>query len=251
MVTRPTASFSEPEQESPAWLRAGLASKFERSDIGATDLERRRAQGFPLHLMEPDRSDQDNASIRIGPSMTRRILRAIAGLVFLVLVGIGGMMAWQSFGGELAMVKAWAPSLAEMLSSSTTKPAAPAVGAEIQQQLKSIAADLAALRYTVEQLTANQDPLMHTQEQISRAQEQMSRAQEQISRTQEQMAQSIATLQTGEQLVHKRSSPPPAKPVHVLPPAKPVQHPAQLTSPAPSKAADLPPPESLQPQDNE
>jgi hypothetical protein len=215
--------------------------------MDATDLDTGHEPGGPLHLMNPDRSDRlfldDNPSIRVGPSITRRIFRAVAGLSFLVLVGVGGAVAWRSYGGDLAMVKAWAPSPAESLPTSTTKPAAPPVGAEIQQQLKSVAADLAALRHTVEQLAANQDQLTHTQEQMSRTQDQMSRAQE-------QMVQSVTTLQAAEQLVHKPSSQPSAKPAHVLPPAKPVQHPAQLTNPAPSKPANLSPPQSLQPPDN-
>jgi chemotaxis protein histidine kinase CheA len=252
MVRRSTASFSEPGQELPGrhdQLTSNFEhheSNFEHNDMDATDLDTGREPGGPLHLMNPDRSDrlflEDNPSIRVGPSITRRIFRGLAALAFLVLVGVGGAVAWRSSGGDLAMVKAWAPSLAELLSTSTSKPAAAPVGPEIQQQLKSMAADLAALKHTVGQLAANQDQLTHAQEQMSRTQEQMTRAQE-------QMAQSIATLQAGEQPAHKLSSQPPAK-LAPLPPPKPVQHPAQLTTPAPSKPANLPPPQSLQPQDN-
>jgi TolA-binding protein len=175
--------------------------------------------------------------------MTRRIFRAVAAFSLLILIGVGVMFAWRSYGGDLAMVKGWGPSLAELLPTATNKSAAPPVGAEIQQQLKSMAAELAALRHTVQQMAANQDQLTQTQEQMSHTQEQMTRAQE-------QMAQSIATLPAGGQLAHKQS-PPPAKPVHVLPAPKPVQHPAQLTNPARAKPANLAPPQSLEPSDNQ
>src|ERR1043166_8211744 len=149
MVTRSTASLSQPEQESPGWRRSRLTPNFEHDHIDTTDLDDGPTPGGSLHLTNPDRSDrlllEDNPSIRVGPSMTRRIFRAVAAFSLLVLIGVGVMFAWRSYGGDLAMVKGWGPSLAELLPTSKNKSAAPPVGAEIQQQLKSMAADLAAL----------------------------------------------------------------------------------------------------------
>jgi len=163
-------------------------------------------------------------------SITRRIFRALARFFFAVLIGVGATLAWQSYGDQaMDMVRAWDPSLGEWLPASTSKPAAPPLtSAEVQQQLKPIATDLAAARHTIEQLTANQD---------------------QLSRTQQQMAQSIAALQAAEQqLSQKLLSPPPSKPVHV-PPPKPLQTPAQVSSPPSSKPVNVLPPKPLQPPD--
>ena len=87
------------------------------------------------------------------------------------------------------------------------KAPAPAVTtADLQEQLKPVAIDLALVRRSIEQLASNQ---------------------EQLARKQDQMAQNIATLQAAEQEVSQKvSTPPPTlKPVHVAP--KPAQPPPQ------------------------
>jgi hypothetical protein len=77
--------------------------------------------------------------------------------------------------------------------------------ADLQQQLKPVALDLAIVRRSVEQLATNQD---------------------QLARKQDQMAQVIAGLQAAEQdISQKISVPPPQKVVHV--PPKPPQPAAQ------------------------
>jgi hypothetical protein len=201
--------------------------------MDAPKLDTARKPHGGLHLVSPDRSDrlflEDNASRSVRPSVTRRIFRAFARFLFAVLVGVGGTLGWQSYGdqGKMDLIRAWAPGLAELLPGSTSKPTASPLDAAEVQQLKPIATDLAAVRHTLEQLAANQD---------------------QLARTQEQMAQSIATLQAAEQeLTQKLSSPPPAKPVHVLPPPKPVQHPVQPSTQDSSKPLHAPQPQSLQP----
>ena len=85
-------------------------------------------------------------------------------------------------------------------------PAPTVTTADLQEQLKPVAIDLALVRRSIEQLGANQD---------------------QLARKQDQMAQAIATLQAAEQeLSQKVSAPPPTpKPVHVSP--KPAQPPPQ------------------------
>src|SRR6516165_4408260 len=81
---------------------------------------------------------------------------AIFLFLFLILAGVGFALAWR---------------LTDM-----NKPTAPPEGfAELQQQLKSIAADLSAVRYTLDQQSAaidqqsaaNRDQLTRIQEQIS------------------------------------------------------------------------------------
>jgi hypothetical protein len=194
-----------------------------------------------LHLLSPDRSErvfaEDKASRSVRPSIAQRIFRAYARFLFAVLVGVSATLAWQSYGdqGKMDMIRAWTPGLAELLPGSTGKPAVSLPAAADVEQLKPIATDLAAVRYTLEQLTATL--------------EQLTANQDQLTRTQQQIAKSVAALQATEQeLTQKLSSPPPAKPVHVLPPPKPAQHPAQPPTQASSNPLPVPPPQSLQPQ---
>jgi hypothetical protein len=97
---------------------------------------------------------EEAASTSLQPSISRRIFRASAVFSFVVLTGVGGALAWRSYGDYATeMIRAWA------LPTPPSKPAAPPAGAaEIQQQLKSIVIDLAAVKHTLEQLGANQDP---------------------------------------------------------------------------------------------
>jgi isocitrate/isopropylmalate dehydrogenase len=103
------------------------------------------------------------------------------------------------------MVRTWAPSLGWLLPVSTIKAPAPALtSAELQQQFKPMAIDLAIVRRGTEQLATNQD---------------------QLARKQDQMAQAIATLQGAEQEKILALAPPAPKAVHVSP--KPAQPPPQ------------------------
>ena len=150
------------------------------------------------------------------PSVTKWTPSASAVFVFLflVLAGVGGALAWRYYGGQ-ATDMIGAPAL----PSATNKPTAPPEGfAELQQQLKSIATDLAAVRNTLErQSAANHDQLTRIQEQISK--------------------QSIALLS---------SSPLADKPVQT-PLPKPAQHPAHVSTQDSSKPVQRAPPQSLLP----
>jgi len=150
------------------------------------------------------------------PSVTKWTPSASAVFVFLflVLAGVGGALAWRYYGGQ-ATDMIGAPAL----PGATNKPIAPPEGfAELQQQLKSIATDLAAVRHTLEQQSAaNHDQLARIQEQIAQ--------------------QSIALLS---------SSPLADKPVHT-PLPKPAQHPAHVSTQDSSKPVQRAPPQSLLP----
>lgn len=136
------------------------------------------------------------------PSIIRRIFRALACFFFVALIGVGATLAWQSYSDEaMEVVRTQTPSIGWLLPGSTTKPhALDLTFAELQQQLKPIAADLAIMRRSVEQLAANQD---------------------QFANNQKQIIQNIATLQSAEQQLSQKISPPPSKPVHVPPPKTP------------------------------
>jgi hypothetical protein len=98
------------------------------------------------------------------PIIGRRLTRSLVGFFLPVFIGVGGVLVWQFYGGE--MVKAWAPSLSWLFPAP--------LSAELQTQLKPVALNLAIMKRSIEQLANNQD---------------------QLSRKQDQMAQAIATLQ--------------------------------------------------------
>jgi len=131
-------------------------------------------------------------------------MRGLARFFLALFIGVGGTLAWQSYGDEAKeMVRTWAPSLGWLLPASTLEVPAPAVTSiELKQQLKPVALDLAIVRRSIEQLAFNQD---------------------QLSRKQEQVIQAIAALQAAQQDIgQKISTPPPPKTVHV-PSPKPLQ----------------------------
>ena len=150
------------------------------------------------------------------PSVTKWTPSASAVFVFLflVLTGVGGALAWRYYGGQATdMIGVRA------LPDATNKPTAPPEGfAELQQQLKSIATDLAAVRNTLEQQSAaNHDQLTRIQERISQ--------------------QSTALLS---------SSPPADKEVHT-PLPKPPPHPVHVSTQDSSKPVQRAAPQSLLP----
>ncbi len=172
------------------------------------------------------------------PSISRRMFRAFARFFVAVLIGVGGTLAWQSYGDEAKqMVATRAPSLGWLLSVSTTSPrpmrdaanpqsapvaqipgpAAPVAPAEIVQQLEPMARDLAAVQRSLEQLAVRQD----------------------------QMAQSIATLQAVEQDIKQKLASPAPRAVP-SPPRKPKQ-PAAQSSASQSSSVPPPPPATEQP----
>jgi len=161
----------------------------------------------------PPTSGEYDASM---PSVTKWIPSASAVFLFLfvVVVGTGGAFAWRYYGDQ-AMDMIRAPAL----PGTMNKPTAPPEGfAELEQQLKSIATDLSAVRHTLEQQSAaNHDQLTRIQEQISQ--------------------QSTALLSSS--LLADKPVP--------TPPPKPAQHPAHVPTPDSSKPVQRAPPQSLLP----
>ena len=136
-----------------------------------------------IHSRSSSLNDDQVASDR--PSVGRRVFRTLTKFLTAVLIGVGGTVAWQSHGDAAReMIVAQAPTLARLLSVSTTKSAAvAATSPDPMQQLEPLALTLDTERRSVEQLVAKQ----------------------------EQMAQNIATLQTVEEDIRqKMSSPPPS-----------------------------------------
>ena len=116
------------------------------------------------------------------PSISKRVLRAVARFSLAVLVGVGATLGWQSYGDKAgAVVRAWAPSLSWLLPvSATGSPVATLP--ELVERLKPMSLDLAIVRRSLEQLAANQN---------------------QFAAKQEQIAQNVATLQEAAQEIRQ------------------------------------------------
>ncbi len=173
---------------------------------------------------DPAMSVEDDDFATVTPLVTNRASRrsTVFLFLFLVVLGSGGALAWWFYGDQATdIIRAWA------LPGATSKPTARPEGfAELQQQLKSLAVDLAAVRQTLEQQSAaNHDQLTRIQEQIAQ--------------------QSLALQATKEELSQKLSASA-DKPAHTALP-KPTQRPAHLSTQDPAKPLQVSTPQSLLP----
>jgi len=139
-----------------------------------------------------------------------------------VLIGVGATLAWQVYGDQArAMLATMDPSLAWLapLPAAQPSPAAAAVSSvDLAQQIKPLAADIAAVRHDLEQLGAKQ---------------------EQLATNQGQLAQGLSTLAAIEHEIGvKVSSMAAPKPAHPQP-----RHPAQVL---PHEPTQLQPHEAAQ-----
>jgi hypothetical protein len=185
-----------------------LNDGYPERDVDASDLDAERASSNRVHRLRPDTAYRSsgfkNAQFRSDrPSISRRLTRKLARFFLVVLIGVGGTLAWQHGDEVTEMVRTWAPSLGWLLPVSTIKAPAPTV---TTADLKPVAIDLALVRRSIDQLASNQD---------------------QLARKQEQMTQAIATLQAAVQDISQKIlalAPPAPKAVHVPPkPAPPEQ----------------------------
>jgi hypothetical protein len=153
------------------------------------------------------------------PSIGRRIFRALTRFSIAVLIGVGATLGWQSDAAK-EMLVARAPTLAWVLSVSTTKPpVVAATSTDPIQQLAPLASNLDVVRRSVEQLAAKQ----------------------------EQMSQNIAALKAVEEDIRQKlsSTPPapaPAQQAASIPQPKPPQPKTQSSAVQSSPAPRPPPP---------
>ena len=183
----------------------------------------RRPLNAPIHSPHPSRLNaREVASDR--PSIGRRMLRSLTRFSIAALIGVGATLSWQSYGDAAKeMVIARAPTLAWLLSISTTKPPVVATTSpDPMQQLAPLASNLDVVRRSVEQLAAKQ----------------------------EQMAQNIAALQAVEEDIRQKvsSTPPsPAPQAASIPQPTPPQPRAQPSAVRSSSVPRPPPPAGPQP----
>jgi hypothetical protein len=181
-----------------------LNDRYHERDVDISDSTDERMSSDQVHWLRPGTTDRpafkNYPSASNRPSTARRIFRRFARFFFAVLIGVVATLGWQSYGDDAKeIVRTWDPSLDWLLPSSVAKPPAPVTSAEVRQQLKPMALDVALLRRSVEQVAGILD---------------------QLGRKTDQMAQNIATMQAAEQqLIQKVSSPAPSKPIHVPPPS--------------------------------
>jgi hypothetical protein len=164
-------------------------------DFAPRDLDDERG----LNEQRRRRSQRQNAvrqNTTRRPSIANRMIRSASRFLATVLIGIGLTLAWHSYPEQVnEMVATWAPPLASLLPAQSPKTSAePAVSAELAQQIKLIAVDLAIVRRSIGQLAVNQDQFAAKQELISA---------------------NLATLQQVEQDLRQQVlSPPAPKPAH-------------------------------------
>ena len=155
---------------------------------------------------------------RRRPSFGKRVLRAL----FTLGLGVGGTLAWQSYGdtaremiADASPQLSWlappavaaVPAAAET-DASASAAAAPAAPASDQQQLNATSLGLAAVRQSIDQLAA------------------------QFAAGQQQMANQIARLQSADQdILQKIAAPPQIAAPPPRPAAPPARKPVALTPP--------------------
>lgn len=152
-----------------------------------------------LHALKAERAGRISIEkMDLRPSLVGRMLRASIRFLFAVLIGVCGTLGWQRYGDQAteiakSQITAHAPSLAEFITPGKSEPprldaaerqpqpASPASDVpqearqqldatdvtELRQQLKDIAADLAAAKKTIEQLSAAQGQLIQSQQQMT------------------------------------------------------------------------------------
>ncbi len=164
---------------------------------------------------------KNNRISNTRPSLGRRALRACVRFLITLGIGVGGTLAWQSYGDEARQIIAtaypqqlgWvappaappAPGAqnASAAVASTAPAPSPAAAPSIDpQQLKTMSLGLAAVRQDVDRLAA------------------------QLASGQQQMAGDIAKLQASEQDILNKISAPPLRPAAV-----PARKPVPLTPP--------------------
>ncbi len=196
------------------WLTEGAR------DLDATSDQRTGIRPVKPSIHPPRSSNlKDDQVASDRPSVGRRIFRTVSQFLIVVLIGVGATLAWQSYGDAAReMVIARAPTLAWLLSVSTTRsPAVAATSLDPVQQLGPLASNLDFVRRSVEQLAAKQD----------------------------QMAQNIATLQAVEEDIRQKMSytpPSPSQQAASIPQPKPPQPRAQSSAVQSSSVPRPPPP---------
>jgi len=165
------------------------------------------------------------------PSLGRRAFRALFRFLIAVGLGIGGTLAWQAYGDAARQMIATAyPERLGWIAppASTTAPApqsaraalasaAPSAPSVDEEHLKAMAADLAAMRQSVEQLAG-----------------QVASGQQQVSDEIAKLGDEIGKLRASEQdILNMIPTPPPQRPA-AAPSRRPAPPPPTFAAPPPA-----------------
>jgi hypothetical protein len=188
--------------------------------------------GRPTEPSRPVDFDLNHGQFsRTRPSLGKRASRTLARFLITFCIGVAATLAWQSYGDTAREMIAnsypqlgWlAPQAAPLAQTApnTVAPAAPAALSPEVPQLKAMAASLAAVRQSVDQLAAGQQQMVGDIANLRAA----------VAAGQQQMVGDIANLQAADQdILHKISAPPPR------PAAPPARKPVPQTPPPSSEA---------------
>jgi hypothetical protein len=231
------------EQPKPDVAQLAALARHLNSEIDASDQAKGSARREPAEAIGPtiqgsSGSPKNGVVESDRRSLGARISRSVARFFIVALIGAGVTLAWQSHGeAAKQMLKTQAPSLAWLLPASTANsPSETQATSTAAQELKPIAADLAAVRRNVEQLAAQQEKMAARQQQIAEQQERMAAQQQQIAAEQQaRISQSFAALQALEQEIKQKVSSPPPPSRTVATPPRAAQSPAVQTSPTPAQ----------------
>ena len=138
------------EKEGPTAAQASSSRSARAADAGQDPRAGMRSTTASIHSIHAfGRKGDHVASDR--PSVGRRIFRGLVRFVVTVLIGVGGTLAWQSYGDAAReMAVARAPALAPWLSPTRSP---------IASNVASPATSLDTLRRSVEQLSARQEQM--------------------------------------------------------------------------------------------
>jgi hypothetical protein len=166
---------------------------------------------FPRHLggarqkvdaMTPSSRE----AVIMRSSLGRRASRSLARFLIVFFIGVGATLGWQSYGGAArAMIANSSPKLGWLAPQTASDNVVPVAAATASPDLQELAASLASVRQSVDQLAA------------------------QLAFGQRQMGDKIAKLQADEQEILQKfsaapmrpSAPPPRKPAAVTPEPSP------------------------------
>src|SRR5258708_12417577 len=133
----------------------------------AHDLDAISDQGIGRRRVKPSNHSSRSSSLKHDqvasdrPPLGRRIFSTLARFFIAVLIGVGGTLAWQSYGDaarEVVIVRA--PTLAWLLSVSTTKPpAVAATSADPMLRLAPLASNVDLVRRRLHHLPSPHDQL--------------------------------------------------------------------------------------------
>jgi hypothetical protein len=181
-------------------------------------------EDFPTAVRLGPADAKNNRFSRTRPSRGRRAFSAFVRFLITLGIGIGGTLAWQSYGDQARQIIATA--YPEQLGWVAPQAATPASGAQNASATVASPDASAAVASPAPAPSIDPQELNRMSLGLASMRQDVDRLAAQLAFGQQQMAGDIAKLQASEQdILNKISAPPPR------PAAPPVRRPALLTPP--------------------